>query len=167
MDTYHYLFIALKNHFTWGLIAGFIPCILITYYVGKEKRSLKLQVANLKEYQALQNEIHARGIQGLQDENKALEEQNGNLRSKINQLQAKPDGNIKRELSLYIYAVGKMQAEAPGFATAWANAWKEARQADDDSSKGKGKFFNIPIISMLGFNKMPTAGLISNDQQDK
>ena len=167
MDTFIiYLINALKHHFTWGFIAGFIPCVIISYYVWKEKRSLKRQILDLKQYRETHEEIHAGGSKYLQDENKTLKEQNLKLLHNINQLQAKPDGNAKRELFLYQFSVEKMQAEAPGFAVAWINAMQEARQAYDDSSKGVMKFIN-PIISKLGYNKMPTAaGFISNDQKE-
>lgn len=83
-----------------------------------------------------QMEITQEGSKKLKDELEALRAQNENLRVSIKSWQQKPDRKELRALQVYDHALRELLASAPGFASYWENAVREAEATAEAMDRG-------------------------------
>lgn len=127
---------ALKEPFTWGLLAGLVVAGFIwksgfsaRRAARRELRILKQEIDLLKEHLHRQMEIGAKGNAAVQEEAALLRTQCENLRIRIAELQQKPDRQVQRRLETHEMALRALREQAPGFASAWEAAVRQAEES--------------------------------------
>lgn len=154
---------ALQQPFTWGLLLG----LLITAFVWKsgfsarrqaarENKRIENEMRDLQSHLNTQLKINASGNEKLQSELEKLREQNENLRINLTTLQQKPGRAEQRQLLVQEAAIRLMREQAPGFASAWEKAVRQA-EADFDAAESGLKKLVRRVIPGLG-NVHPVPG---------
>jgi chromosome segregation ATPase len=134
---------ALKEPFVWGLLLG----LLVAGFVWKsgrvarktatrEIKRLEAELRDMGNHLNTQLKINASGNQSVQEELESLRKQNETLRVNLATLQAKPGRAEQRQLRLQETAISAMRAQAPGFATAWEQALRDAEREMTDAESG-------------------------------
>jgi hypothetical protein len=155
--------------FVLGLIIGLIPTALAwkTNFSNKllwkkEKAKIESELRDLTSHLNTQLKINASGNDIIQKELEALKSQNETLRINLAALQNKPGKSEMRHLCLTETAVRIMRERAPGFASAWEAAMREAEQEAEDQGNGLKKIVR-KFIPNLSFGKAKT---IDTDDQE-
>lgn len=126
---------ALK-HILWGLGAGLFVGLVFWLQKWSESRALRREIRALHEQLARDMQIRDRGNKSQQDELEDLRKASENLRVTIKTLKGKPGRAELELLHIYDHAIHAMCERAPGFAPAWENALREARQRMEESNTG-------------------------------
>ncbi|MDP0492559.1 MAG: hypothetical protein Q7Q71_16050 [Verrucomicrobiota bacterium JB023] len=153
MDT---LWEILQHPATWGFAAG----LVLTFFTWKsslgakrelrrENKRLNGELRDLQNHLNTQLKINASGNDSIQKKVDELKEQNETLRVNLAALQNKPGRNEMRQLHTMESAVRLMREQAPGFASAWEQAVRQAEAEYEESAKGLKKLVRR-VISLPG-----------------
>lgn len=119
-----------------GLGIGLVKAFKTRIAHRKKRRELEEEIDDLRDHIHRQMEISAKGNSALEGELKDLREKNENLRVTVKTLENKPGRAELRQLHVYDRAVRLMNERAPGFASAWENAVREAEKEVDEAETG-------------------------------
>ena len=136
----------LKNPFAWGLAIG----LALTFFtwksamaakrnIKKENKRIQGEMRELEGHLNTQLKINASGNSTIQDKVDKLQEQNENLRVNVAALENKPGRSELRALHTMETAVRLMREQAPGFASAWEVALRQAESEYDEATGGLRK----------------------------
>jgi DNA-directed RNA polymerase subunit F len=136
----------LKNPFAWGLAIG----LALTFFtwksamaakmnLKKENKRLQSEMRELETHLNTQLKINASGNNTIQEKVDTLQEQNETLRVNLAALQNKPGRSELRSLHTMETAVRLMREQAPGFASAWEVALRQAENEYDEAAGGLRK----------------------------
>ena len=135
-----------KSPFAWGLAIG----LALTFFTWKsavaakmnlrrENKRIKGEMRELEGHLNTQLKINASGNSTVQDKVDQLQEQNENLRVNVAALENKPGRSELRALHTMETAVRLMREQAPGFASAWEIALRQAESEYDEATGGLRK----------------------------
>lgn len=144
----------IKNTFTWGLLIG----LALTFFTWKSALSAKAnlkkelkritgEMRDLETHLNTQLKINASGNNAVHQQLESLKEQNETLRVNLAALQNKPGRSELRHLHTMETAVRLMREQAPGFASAWEVALRQAENEYDESARGLRKLVR-KVISL-------------------
>ena len=133
--------------FLSGLLIGLIVSIVVWIKGMIRMRSLRKEIASLKESLYTRMQIETKGHMTRENEVEALRKQNENLRITVRSLQNKPGRSEIRQLHIYDRAVHSMLARAPGFAPTWEIVLKEAEEEVQKSETGITAFFRRVFVT--------------------
>lgn len=144
----------IKHPFTWGLIIG----LTLTFFtwkaalaakanLKKELKRVSSEMRDLETHLNTQLKINASGNNAVHQQVETLKEQNETLRVNLATLQNKPGRSELRHLHTMETAVRLMREQAPGFASAWEVALRQAETEYDESSSGLRKLVR-KVISL-------------------
>lgn len=144
----------IRNPFTWGLLIG----LALTFFTWKSalaaKSTLKKEIKritgemrDLETHLNTQLKINASGNNAVHQQIDSLKEQNETLRVNLAALQNKPGRSELRNLHTMETAVRLMREQAPGFASAWEVALRQAENEYDETSSGLRKLVR-KVISL-------------------
>ena len=136
----------IKNPFAWGLAIG----LALTFFtwksaiaakrnLKKENKRLQGEMRELEGHLNTQLKINASGNSTIQEKVDKLQEQNENLRVNVSALENKPGRSELRALHTMETAVRLMREQAPGFASAWEVALRQAESEYDEAAGGLRK----------------------------
>ena len=136
----------LKSPFAWGLAIG----LALTFFtwksamaakrnIKKENKRIQGEMRELETHLNTQLKINASGNSTIQEKVDKLQEQNENLRVNIAALENKPGRSELRALHTMETAVRLMREQAPGFASAWEVALRQAESEYDEATGGLRK----------------------------
>ena len=141
----------LKNPFILGLLIGLAISLYIHLNSVFKVRHYKKEIKNLRNHLNTKMEIESDSINNLKNELESLKSKNENLRATIQTIRAKPNRKELELLLIYDKTLQIMFEKAPGFASAWQIARKEAEKEITESYKGV-----IPLIKRsLGVMPLP------------
>lgn len=136
----------LKSPFAWGLAIGLAltfftwkSAIAAKMNLKKENKRIRTEMRELETHLNTQLKINASGNNSIQEKVDSLQEQNETLRVNIAALQNKPGRSELRSLHTMETAVRLMREQAPGFASAWEVALRQAETEYDEASGGLRK----------------------------
>lgn len=144
----------IKNPFTLGLLIG----LALTFFTWKSALSAKAnlkkelkritgEMRDLETHLNTQLKINASGNNAVHQQLESLKEQNETLRVNLAALQNKPGRSELRHLHTMETAVRLMREQAPGFASAWEVALRQAENEYDESASGLRKLVR-KVISL-------------------
>jgi hypothetical protein len=126
----------MQHHFIFGLLIGLI-CVILVWLRGiLRMRTLKKEIAGLKDAMYRKMQIEAKGIDSRENEMDRLKRENENLRVSVSTLMQKPGKAELRQLHVYDRAIHAMMARAPGFAQSWEMVLKEAEEEVSKTETG-------------------------------
>ncbi len=136
----------LQTPFAWGLAIG-LALTFFTWKSGitgkrtlkKENKRLTSEMRELETHLNTQLKINASGNNTVQEKVNQLQEQNEALRVNLAALQNKPGRSELRSLHTTETAVRLMREQAPGFASAWEVALRQAENEYEEASGGLRK----------------------------
>ena len=148
----------LKNPFAWGLAIG----LALTFFtwksavtakrqLKKENKRLQTEMRELETHLNTQLKINASGNSTIQEKVDTLQEQNETLRVNLAAFQNKPGRSELCALHTMETAVRLMREQAPGFASAWEVAHRQAENEYDEAAGGLRKLVRKVIA-------LPTPG---------
>ena len=151
MDTFWEI---IKHPFTWGLLIG----LALAFFAWKSgmtaKRTLKKDMKritaekqDLESHLNTQLKINASGNSAVHEKMEKFQEQNETLRINLAALQNKPGRSELRHLHTMETAVRLMREQAPGFASAWEVALRQAESEYDEAAGGLRKLVR-KVISL-------------------
>ncbi|MBK1834293.1 hypothetical protein [Roseibacillus ishigakijimensis] len=105
----------------------------------KENKRVVDEMRDLERHLNTQLKINASGNSSVQDKVDQLKEQNETLRVNLAALQNKPGRSELRALHTMETAVRLMREQAPGFASAWEVALRQAENEYDEATSGLRK----------------------------
>ncbi len=143
-DIYYFL---TQHPFFTGLLTGLIITVVVWLQSLLKQRTLRKEIANLKESLYTKLQIEAKGHMTRENELDELKRQNENLRVTLRSLQQKPGRAEIRQLHVYDKAVHAMLARAPGFAPTWEMVVREAEEEIRQTESGISAFFRRVFIS--------------------
>lgn len=133
----------IKSPFAWGLGIGLAlafftwkSAIAAKMNLKKENKRLRTEMRELETHLNTQLKINASGNSTIQEKVDKLQEQNETLRVNLAALQNKPGRNELRSLHTMETAIRLMREQAPGFASAWEAALRQAENEYDEASGG-------------------------------
>ena len=136
----------LKSPFAGGLAIGLAltfftwkSAIAAKMNLKKENKRIRTEMRELETHLNTQLKINASGNNSIQEKVDSLQEQNETLRVNIAALQNKPGRSELRSLHTMETAVRLMREQAPGFASAWEVALRQAETEYDEASGGLRK----------------------------
>lgn len=136
----------LQQPFIWGLILGLTFTIFVwklgfnkSQNLKSENKRLQNEMSDLQKHLNTQLKINASGNEALNKELSELKELNENLRVNLATLQQKPDKAELKHLHITENAVRMMREQAPGFASAWEKAVRNAEEEYEKSESGLSK----------------------------
>ncbi|MES2996486.1 MAG: hypothetical protein V4733_06720 [Verrucomicrobiota bacterium] len=140
-------FVQIALHpFTLGLLLGLLVAAFVlksgftaARTAKRERLRLESDIKDLQSHLNIQLKINASGNQTIQAELESLRIQNENLRVNQAALQQKPGRAEMRMLQVYEMAIRRLQEQAPGFATAWEQARRQAENDTDAAESGLRK----------------------------
>lgn len=129
--------------FTTGLCIG-LALVFFTWKAAlgakmqlkKENKRIQTEMRDLEQHLNTQLKINASGNEAVQGQLEELKEQNETLRVNLAALQNKPGRSELRQLHTMEGAVRVMREQAPGFASAWEQALRQAEAEYDEASGG-------------------------------
>ncbi|MEM9079328.1 MAG: hypothetical protein AAGC74_01400 [Verrucomicrobiota bacterium] len=150
----------IQSTFGSGLAVGLAIGLALTFFTWKSslggKRQLKKEnkrvtseMRDLENHLNTQLKINASGNEAVQSQLDSLKEQNETLRVNIAALQSKPGRAELRQLHTMETAIRLMREQAPGFASAWEQALRQAEAEYEDASGGLKKLVR-KVISLPG-----------------
>ena len=146
-------------------LAGFAPAIFIwksslTAKIGmkKEVKRVTSEMRDLESHLNTQLKINASGNNAVQEQLDTLKEQNETLRVNLAALQNKPGRSELRQLHTMEGAIRLMREQAPGFASAWEVALRQAETEYDEAASGLRKLVRKVIA-------LPTPAESSDDSK--
>ncbi len=133
----------IQHPFSWGLLLG----LLVAGFLAKSawtargvfKREIVRQKAEIDQLQQHINthlKITAMGNDRLEKELAALKTQNETLRVNLAASQQRPGRAEGRQLQIYEAAIVRMREQAPGFASAWEQALRQATSENEAAESG-------------------------------
>lgn len=133
----------IQHPFTWGLLLGLLVAGFLAKSAWTARGAFKREIARQKaEIDDLQKHIHthlkitASGSDRLEKELAELKTQNENLRVNLAASQQRPGRAEVRQLQIYETAVVRMREQAPGFASAWEQALRQATAENEAAENG-------------------------------
>ena len=140
-------FLNLMSHpFTWGLLVGLLLVVMTWRLIRKdvvmlkaENKRISLENQELQSHLNTQLKINSKGNEQLQNQVDELREQNENLRVNIGTMGQKAGRAEMRQLHVMETAVTVMREQAPGFASAWEKALRDAEVAEQAGEGGLKK----------------------------
>ncbi len=137
----------LKNAHVQGVLIGLAVAVFPLYSSWKSNRTKNhYQREKIKELEKQNQQLESglgrqlkvlgedyKKSEACQEELRAINE---NLRVKNSELLLKPGRTEMRQFQIYAKAVSTMQAQAPGFSTAWENALREAEAEAEKADSG-------------------------------
>ncbi|GHC59539.1 hypothetical protein [Roseibacillus persicicus] len=155
-----------KSPFAWGLAIGLAiwfftwkASIAAKRNLKKENKRLQAEMRDLEMHLNTQLKINASGNNSIQEKVDNLKEQNETLRVNLAALQNKPGRSELRALHTMETAVRLMREQAPGFASAWEVALRQAENEYDEAAGGLRKLVR-KVIALPGPGE-------SNEKDDK
>lgn len=149
----------LRNPFVLGLLLGLIFVFWTAKSAFTAKRMLKKEIKRLEqENQDLTKhlntelKIKANASVRLDEEMKALREQNEILRGNLALAQQSISGAEKRQLQLMQVAVSRLNQTAPGFSPAWEKALAESEQELQQGETGLKKWVRMVLPNKSAAN---------------
>ena len=151
----------LSHPFTLGLLLGLLVAGFIWKSSVSARSNLRREINRLREEgRELQGhlnthvKLNARGADEIQKELDQLRIQNENLRINLASVQQKPGRAEQRQLHIMESAVRAMREQAPGFASAWEQALRQAENEYEEASHGLKKLVRrvIPAIGTSAAN---------------
>lgn len=142
-----------RHPFITGLLIGFIIALAIWLRGLLQQRSLRREIASLKESLYTKLQIETKGHMTRENELEELKRQNENLRLTVGTLQQKPGRSEIRQLHVYDKAVHSMLARAPGFAPTWEMVVREAEEEVRQTETGITAFFRKVFIPQTSLPK--------------
>jgi len=143
MDTFWEI---IKSPYTWCFLAGFAPAIFIWKsslsakgHLKKELKRVNNEKRDLETHLNTQLKINASGNDAVHGQLDTLKEQNETLRVNLAALQNKPGRSELRQLHTMEGAIRLMREQAPGFASAWEVALRQAETEYDEAASGLRK----------------------------
>jgi hypothetical protein len=134
---------ALQNPFVWGLLLGLLVAGFMwksgfsaRRHAAREIKRVQGELLQLQGHLNAQLKINATGNAALHTELEALRRQNENLRINLAALQQKPGRAELRLLQIQEAAIRTLREQAPGFATAWENAMRQAEAELEAADSG-------------------------------
>jgi len=149
---------------TLGLLLGLLVAAFVWKSSATAKGHLKREIKRLQEegrelqgHLNTQLKLNAKGTDEIQKELDNLRVQNENLRINLASLQQKPGRAEQRQLQIMENAVSTMREQAPGFASAWEQALRQAESDYEDGARGLKKLVRrvIPAIGTSSGNASP------------
>jgi hypothetical protein len=135
------IFDFLTQHlFITGILIGGIFALFVWLRGLIHLRSLRKEMAKLKETVYTKMQIEAKGIRTQGNELDRLKSENENLRITVSALQQKPERAEIRQLHVYDRAIHAMLARAPGFSQSWELVLKEAEDEIRQTETGVAAF---------------------------
>ncbi|MDD5349140.1 MAG: hypothetical protein PHQ12_02910 [Chthoniobacteraceae bacterium] len=127
----------LLQPFALGLELGLFLAALALWHMIR----LKLELRRYKQHLSERLELDADSIQKTRREHEAARRENEQLRLRVAEFNATPEGRLQRDLEVYARAEKRMFVNVPGFAAAWENAKAAAQMelADEDAGKSLPK----------------------------
>lgn len=120
----------------YGFGAGLLVALYALLVGWRRRRRVSEELERMRRHLHDQMEITQEGSKKLKDELEALRAQNENLRVSIKSWQQKPDRKELRALQVYDHALRELLASAPGFASYWENAVREAEATAEAMDRG-------------------------------
>ena len=158
-----YLQAALLNPFVWGLLLGLLVAgfswkagFTARRHATREIKRVQGDLHELQGHLNTQLKINASGNAALHTELEALRRQNETLRINIAALQQKPGRAELRLLQIQDATIRTLREQAPGFATAWENALRQAEAELDAADSGLKKFMRRVIPGLGNTATAPT-----------
>jgi len=99
-------------------------------------RKYKKELIEYKAHLERQMKITDSGNQTILAEMEALKKENENLRISVKILGQKPGRAELRQFNIYDKALRKMMLQAPGFSSAWENAFTESEREYEENEAG-------------------------------
>lgn len=119
------------------ILAGVVLGYILSYLKSLlEIRKFKKEIREYKEHLNRHMKITGEGNKNLEQELKALQKENENLRISVKTLGQKPGRAEMRLLNIYDAALRKMMLKAPGFSSAWEVSLQEAEKEYEENEKG-------------------------------
>lgn len=145
-----------KSPFAWGLAIGLAiwfftwkASVAAKRNLKKENKRLQTEMRDLEMHLNTQLKINASGNNTIQEKVDSLKEQNETLRVNLAALQNKPGRSELRALHTMETAVRLMREQAPGFASAWEVALRQAENEYDEAVGGLRKLVR-KVIALPG-----------------
>lgn len=140
------LTLVITSPFFWGLLLGLLFAAF-TWRTGLIKRKtlrdeikqLKSELDASRQHLDRQLKVNAKGLESMDNEMKELREQNLNLKETLAAYKQKPAGQERRALLVYDRAIRSLSENAPGFASAWESAQRDAESSVDQNEAGMMK----------------------------
>lgn len=120
----------------YGFGAGLLVALYTLLAGWRRRRQVTEELERLRRHLHDQMEITQEGSRKLKEELATLRDQNENLRVSIKSWQQKPDRKELRALHVYDHALRDLLSSAPGFASYWENALREAEAAAEATDRG-------------------------------
>ena len=157
----------LKSPFAWGLGLGLAltfftwkSALAAKHNLKKENRRLQDEMRDLEKHLNTQLKINASGNSSIEEKLDEMKQQNENLRITVSTLQNKPGRAELRSLHTMESAVRLMREQAPGFASAWEMALRQAEGEYEEASGGLRKLVRKVIA-------LPNASEIEKKSDEK
>lgn len=128
--------VRLIKFFGYGFAAGLVVVAYAVWSAWRRRRELQAEVRRLREHLHAHMELTHEGSTQRKNELEELKRQNENLRVTLKALRQKPDRRELRMLHVYDHAVRQLMLNAPGFASHWENAIRDAEQAVEQVDRG-------------------------------
>jgi len=152
---------------SWGIIGGLVM-VFFTWRGGatkishmkKETKRVQKEMEELQGHLNTQLKINASGNDSLNKELQELKKQNENLRVMNGNLMQKPEKTELKHLHITESAVRMMREQAPGFATAWEKALRNAEEEYESAESGLTKLVRKVLPS---YGSAPKALEVSED----
>jgi hypothetical protein len=168
-----YLQSAIHSQFVWGLLLG----LLIAGFIWKsgftarrhaltEIKRVQTEMRDLQGHLNTQLKINASGNEALNTELESLRRQNENLRVNIAALQQKPGRAEQRLLQIHESAIRTLREQAPGFAAAWENAFRQAESEFESADSGFKKLMRrvIPGLGNSAASPAQAVNVVAEEQ---
>lgn len=157
----------LLHPFTLGLLLGLLVAVFLwkagftaRRHISRDLKRVEEELKNLQGHLNTQLKISASGNEALQDELDSLRKQNELLRVNNAALLHKPGRAEQRLLQIYEFAIRTMREQAPGFASAWEKA---VRQAETDVDAAESGFAKLVRRVIPGLGGPPPQHVLMND----
>lgn len=136
----------ISERFTWGLLVGLLLVVMVWRLMRKdvvmlrnEKERMFSENKELQTHLNTQLKINSKGNEQLQSQVDELREQNENLRVNLGTVGQKAGRVEMRQLHVMEAAVRVMREQAPGFASAWEKALRDAEATEQEAEGGLKK----------------------------
>jgi len=150
----------LNNPFVLGLLPGLALSLYIWLSGLWKQRKLRKEKELLQKHLQTKMELEAESSEMIKSRTEELRKENENLRITVQTLRSKPSRKELELLHIYDTALQSMFERAPGFASAWQTARREAEQEVEQTHKGL-----LPMIKKA-FGTSPLALNAPDDDAD-
>jgi uncharacterized membrane-anchored protein YhcB (DUF1043 family) len=133
----------LQSPFTWGFALGLLLVAFVLKGAWTARGNFKREIARLtgeldqlRQHLNTHLKITASGSDRLEKELADLKTQNENLRVNLAAAQQRPGRAEARQLQIYEVAIARVREQAPGFASAWEQALRQANADNEAAESG-------------------------------